>query len=95
MSKAQAQKARETAAGTKRKLSRAEQKQIAALIRQAKGDGKAHTAQQTIPTCRCTRTGFAGLREKKYSKSVVLRILTISLHRRTTRPLSLKLVATF
>ena len=33
----------------KRKLTRAEKKQIAALIRQAKGDGKAHTAQQTIP----------------------------------------------
>ena len=37
LSKAQAQKARETAAGTKRKLSRAEQKQIAALIRTGKG----------------------------------------------------------
>ena len=33
----------------KRKLTRAEKKQIAAIIRQAKGDGKAHTAQQTIP----------------------------------------------
>ena len=31
------------------KLSREEKKQIAALIRQAKGDGKKHTAQQTIP----------------------------------------------
>lgn len=31
------------------KLSTAEKKQIAALIRQAKGDGKKHTAQQTIP----------------------------------------------
>ena len=95
MSKAQAQKARETAAGTKRKLSRAEQKQIAALIRQAKGDGKAHTAQQTIPTCRCTRTGFAGLRKRNTAKALCLRILTISLHRRTTRPLSLKIGATF
>ena len=33
----------------KRKLTRSEKKQIAAAIRQAKGDGKAHTAQQTIP----------------------------------------------
>lgn len=32
-----------------RKLTRAEKKQIAEIIRQAKGDGKAHTAQQTIP----------------------------------------------
>ena len=29
----------------KRKLTRSEKKQIAAAIRQAKGDGKAHTAQ--------------------------------------------------
>ena len=35
--------------GAKHKLTRAEKKQIAALIQQAKGDGKAHTAQQTIP----------------------------------------------
>ena len=33
-----------------RKLTRAEKKQIAEIIRQAKGDGKAHTAQQTIPS---------------------------------------------
>ena len=32
-----------------RKLTRAEKKQTAEIIRQAKGDGKAHTAQQTIP----------------------------------------------
>ena len=48
MSKGQTKKTRETA-GNKRKLTRAEKKQIAAVIRQAKGDGKAHTAQQTIP----------------------------------------------
>ena len=35
-----------------RKLTRAEKKQIAEIIRQAKGDGKAHTAQQTIPYSR-------------------------------------------
>ena len=71
MSKAQAQKAREAAAGTKRKLSRAEQKQIAALIRQAKGDGKAHTAQQTIPYLQMSPDGICRITEKKYSKSVV------------------------
>ena len=36
-------------AENRRKLTRAEKKEIAALIRAAKGDGKAHTAQQTIP----------------------------------------------
>lgn len=34
-------------AGAKRKLTRAEKKEIAALIQKAKGDGKPHTAQQT------------------------------------------------
>ena len=43
MSKGQTKKTRE-AAGNRRKLTRAEKKQIAAVIRQAKGDGKAHTA---------------------------------------------------
>ena len=32
----------------KRKLTRAERKQIEAVIRQAKGDGKAHTVQDTL-----------------------------------------------
>ena len=40
---------RNARANPPRKLSRAEKKQIAEVIRQAKGDGKAHTAQQTIP----------------------------------------------
>ena len=71
MSKAQAQKAREATAGTKRKLSRAEQKQIAALIRQAKGDGKPHTAQDSIPFERMYKDGICRITEKKYSKSVV------------------------
>ena len=33
----------------KRKLTRAERKQIEAIIRQAKGDGKPHSAQASIP----------------------------------------------
>ena len=36
-------------AGAKQKLTRAEKKEIAAIIQKAKGDGKPHTAQQTIP----------------------------------------------
>ena len=32
----------------KRKLTRAEKKEIAAVIQAAKGDGKPHTAQQTL-----------------------------------------------
>ena len=33
----------------KRKLTRAERKQIEAVIRQAKGAGKTHTVQESIP----------------------------------------------
>ena len=47
MSKGQTKKTRE-AAGNRRKLTRAEKKQIAEAIRKAKGDGKARTAQQTM-----------------------------------------------
>ena len=71
MSKAQNNKAREAApAGAKRKLTRAEKKQIAALIQKAKGDGKAHTAQQTIPYLQMYPDGICRVSEKKYSKSV-------------------------
>ena len=60
----------------KRKLTRQEKKQIDALIRQSKGDGKPHTAQDSIPF------------ERMYTLS--LKILTISLRSRTTRPPFLK-----
>ncbi|MCO7137703.1 ATP-binding protein [[Clostridium] leptum] len=54
----------------KRKLSRAEKKQIEALIRTAKGDGKAHTAQQSIPYLAMYPDGICKVTEKKYSKSI-------------------------
>ena len=54
----------------KRKLTRAEKKQIAAVIRAAKGDGKAHTAQQTIPYLTMYPDGICRVTEKKYSKSL-------------------------
>ena len=54
----------------KRKLTRDEKKQIAAVIRQAKGDGKAHTAQQTIPYLTMYPDGICRVTEKKYSKSI-------------------------
>ena len=57
--------------GTKRKLTRSEKKLIAAIIRQAKGDGKAHTAQQTIPYINLYPDGICRITEKKYSKSIV------------------------
>ncbi len=57
-------------AGNRRKLTRAEKKEIAALIRAAKGDGKAHTAQQTIPYLAMYPDGICKIAEKKYSKSI-------------------------
>ena len=55
----------------KRKLTRAEKKEIAAVIRAAKGDGKHHTAQQTIPYLQMYPDGICRVTEKKYSKSLV------------------------
>ena len=70
MSKGQTKKTRE-AAGNRRKLTRAEKKQIAAVIRQAKGDGKAHTAQQTIPYLAMYPDGICKVTaQRKYSKSI-------------------------
>ena len=57
-------------AGNRRKLTRAEKKEITALIRAAKGDGKAHTAQQTIPYLAMYPDGICKVTEKKYSKSI-------------------------
>ena len=57
-------------AGNRRKLTRAEKKEIAALIRAAKGDGKAHTAQHTIPYLAMYPDGICKVTEKKYSKSI-------------------------
>ena len=57
-------------AGNRRKLTRAEKKEIAALIRAAKGDGKAHTAQQTIPYLAMYPDGICKVTEKKFSKSI-------------------------
>ena len=57
-------------AGNRRKLTRAEKKEIAALIRAAKGDGKTHTAQQTIPYLAMYPDGICKVTEKKYSKSI-------------------------
>ena len=69
MSKGQTKKTRE-AAGNRRKLTRAEKKQIAEAIRKAKGDGKAHTAQQTIPYLAMYPDGICKVAQRKYSKSI-------------------------
>ena len=55
MSKGQTKKAQE-AAGNRRKLTRAEKKQIAEVIRKAKGTGKPAAHSRPFPTLPCTRT---------------------------------------
>ena len=52
------------------RLTRAEKKQIAALMRQAKGDGKKRTAQQTIPYLQMYPDGICRVKDNLFSKSV-------------------------
>ena len=79
MSNAHATKTREMAAKPKRKLTRAEKKEIATLIRKAKGDGKPHTAQQTIPYLQMYPDGICKVTEKKYSKSIAFEDISYQL----------------
>lgn len=53
----------------KRKLTRQEKKQIDALIRQSKGDGKPHTAQDSIPFERMYKDGICRLANGRYEHS--------------------------
>ncbi len=69
MSKAQTAK-QPPAKAASRKLTRAEQNQIAAAIKRAKGDGKVRTAQQTIPYQQMYRDGVCHIKDKKYSKCI-------------------------
>ncbi len=52
------------------KLTRAEKKQISALIQQAKGNGKKYTAQQTIPYEIMYPDGICRINDRLYSKSI-------------------------
>lgn len=54
----------------KRKLTRAERKQIEAVIRQAKGDGKAHTVQDSIPFQNVFHDGLCRLEGGTFSKTI-------------------------
>ena len=54
----------------KKKLTAAEKRQINAVIRAAKGDGKPHTAQQTIPYLAMYPDGLCRVTDKVFSKSM-------------------------
>lgn len=57
-------------AKAKRKLTRAEKKQIEAVIRQAKGDGKAHSVQESIPFRNIFPDGLCRLDDTAFSKTI-------------------------
>lgn len=54
----------------KPKLTRAERKQIEAVIRKYRGDGKPHTAQDTIPYQIMYPDGICYLGNRRYSQSI-------------------------
>ena len=54
----------------KRKLTRAERKQIEAIIRQVKGDGKPHTVQDSIPFRNLYPDGLCRLDDRLFSKTI-------------------------
>ena len=57
-------------AAAKRKLTRAEKREIEAIICKYKGDGKPHTAQDTIPYQTMHPDGICHLGGRSYSKSI-------------------------
>ena len=57
-------------AGARRKLTRAERKQIEAVVRQAKGDGKAHTVQASIHFRNMFPDGLCRLEGGAFSKTI-------------------------
>ena len=61
---------REKPAKPRRKLTRAERKQIEAIIRQAKGDGKPHSVQDSIPFRNMFPDGLCRLDGTTFSKTI-------------------------
>ena len=61
---------REKPAKPRRKLTRAERKQIEAIIRQAKGDGKPHSVQDSIPFRNMFPDGLCRLDGATFSKTI-------------------------
>ena len=63
----------------KRKLTRAEKKEIAAVIQAAKGDGKPHTAQQTIPYLQMYPDGICRVKSDTWGISASTAIFSLPL----------------
>lgn len=65
-----AEKPVNTKSAPKRKLTRSERKQIEGIIQQAKGDGKPHTVQDSIPFQNIYPDGLCRLDGKTFSKTI-------------------------
>ncbi len=65
-----AAKPENTQSAAKRKLTRAERKQIEAVIRQARGDGKNHTVQASLPFRNMHPDGLCRLDDRHFSKTI-------------------------
>ena len=65
-----AEKPENTKKAPKRKLTRSERKQIEAIIQQAKGDGKPHTVQDSIPFRNIYPDGLCRLDNMTFSKTI-------------------------
>ena len=63
-------RAKSPAGAKKRRLTHAEKKEISAVIQAAKGDGKPHTAQQSIPYVQMYPDGICHVSGKRYSKTI-------------------------
>ena len=74
----------------KRKLTRTERKQIEAVIRRAKGDGKAHTVQDSIPFQNMFPDGLCRLDGGTFSKTIAFEDVNYRWQGRRTSGASLK-----
>ena len=78
----------------KRTLTHAERKQIEAVIRQAKGDGKPHTVQDSIPFQNMFPDGLCRLEGGTFSKTIAFEDVNYRLAGPETSGASLKAFAT-
>ena len=78
------------AAKPKVQLTLAEKREIRKIMEVARGDGKAHSAQDTLPFRQMYPDGLCKLDENTWSKCIEFEDVITSSQSPTTRPLSLK-----
>ena len=77
------------------KLTRAERKEIQAVIRRYKGDGKPHSAQESIPYEAMYQDGVCRVTPNTFSKCIEFADISYQLAQADTKTASLKTCATF